>query len=362
MSEDVYQKLCDVMAERGGLYPGMDIPEFYEMTGELFTEDEAAVTNVMPRGFNPASVIADAIGKSEEDITPILEKMADKGLCIAGKKDDIPVYGGPPFMPGIFEYQFMRGTTSEKDKKLARLIKKYKLAVDDRRGRQKDSFPTMRVIPVNRTIKAGNQINTYDQAALYIEKYKPLSVSTCYCRHQARLIDENDHCGNPDEVCMQFGRGAQFVIDRGMGREINKQEALQILLKSEEAGLIHCSTNRQEIDWLCNCCSCHCVILNSALSKPKPGLAVNSGFQPEWELDLCTSCETCIERCPTNALTMNEEEFPEVDMDRCIGCGVCATGCPSEAIGLKEREEIPVPPYDLKALRRAIQDSEKSSK
>lgn len=357
MSEDIYKKLCDVMAGRGGLYPGLDIPEFYEMIRELFTEDEAMVANAMPSGFNSASVIANAVGKKEEDVSEILETMADKGLCIAGKKGDLPVYGGPPFMPGIFEYQFMRGTSSEKDKKLARLIKEYKVAVDAKRGDKRESFPTMRVIPVNRTIKAGNQIHTYDQAAAYIEKYKPLAVTTCYCRHQARLIDEKDHCGKPDEVCMQFGRGAQFVIERGMGRKINKDEALEILLKSEESGLIHCSTNRQEIDWLCNCCSCHCVILNSALSRPKPGLAVNSGFQPEWDRDLCTSCETCIERCPTDALSMDEEEIPEVNLDRCIGCGVCATGCPSEVIGLKERAEIPVPPYDLKALRVAVRVS-----
>lgn len=74
---------------------------------------------------------------------------------------------------------------------------------------------------------------------------------------------------------MQFGMGAQFVIDKNMGRQITKEEALEILNQSEEAGLVHASLNRQEIDFICNCCPCHCMILKTALSQPKPGLALN---------------------------------------------------------------------------------------
>jgi 2-oxoacid:acceptor oxidoreductase delta subunit (pyruvate/2-ketoisovalerate family) len=357
MSEEVYKTLCNTMAKRGGMFPGMDIPEFYELAQELFTVEEAAVTNAMPRGFSLAGVIAEDMGKTEEEISAIIEKMADKGLCISGEKGDAMVYGGPPFVPGIFEFQFLRGTETDKDKKLAILIGNYKAAVNAARGPNKEDFPSMRVITVDRTIKAENQIHTYDQVATYIENYEPLSVSTCYCRHQAKLIDEKDHCGKPDDVCMQFGRGAQFVIDRKMGRKITKEEAVDILKRSEEAGLVHCSNNRQEIDFLCNCCSCHCVILKNAIAQPKPGLAVNSGFQPVWDTALCTACETCVERCPMDALTMNEDEVPEVNMDHCIGCGVCATGCPVEAIAMAERPGIPVPPVDQKAFREAVKAS-----
>jgi Pyruvate/2-oxoacid:ferredoxin oxidoreductase delta subunit len=251
----------------------------------------------------------------------------------------------------------MRGTHTDRDKKLARLIQNYKKAVDKNRQPQKDAFPVMRVIAVDRTIGAGNQIHTYDQVKSYIEGYEPLAVSTCYCRHQARLIDEESHCGNPDDVCLQFGRGAQFVIDRKMGKKITKAEAMEILERSEEAGLVHCTNNRQEIDFLCNCCSCHCVILKKALQHPKPGLMVNSGFQPVWDWDLCTACETCVERCPMKAIHMGEEDMPTVNLERCIGCGVCATGCPSEAIEMEQRQGIPVPPVNQKALKEAVRES-----
>lgn len=357
MAEAVYRKLCETMAGRGGLFPGMDIPEFYDLVQELFTEEEAEVSIAMPRGFNPPAVIAKAMGRGEENVAQILEAMADKGLCFALKKGASPMYAGVPFVPGIFEYQFMRGTETARDKRIAKLIYAYKSEVNAQRPPQPPSFPAMRVITVDRTIEASNKIHTYDQVASYIDEVEPLAVSTCYCRHQAKLVDEDSHCGSPDEVCLQLGAGAQFVIDRGMGREITKAEAMEILEKTEEAGLVHCSNNRQEIDFLCNCCPCHCVILKSALSHPKPGLSVNSGFQPVWDRELCTACGTCIERCPMDALSMNEEDLPEANLDRCIGCGVCSSGCPVEAVQMEQRPGIPAPPVDRKALKEAIKAS-----
>ena len=63
MGKDVYRTLCETMSRRGGLFPGMDIPEFYDLARELFTEKEAEISNVMPRGFNPPAAIAKAGGR-----------------------------------------------------------------------------------------------------------------------------------------------------------------------------------------------------------------------------------------------------------------------------------------------------------
>ena len=357
MAEKVYHDLCEALAKRRGRYPGKDIPEFYALVEELFTPEEAAVFNAIPKGYNPAEAIAKAMGKSVDEVRPILEAMADKGLCTAGAMGGVTYYSAPPFVPGIFEFQFMRGTKTERDKRLAKLIHAFKAALDAEQGPPKITYPTSRVIPVDRKIQAENTIHTYHQVASYIEKYQPLAVSTCFCRHEAKLIDEKDDCGKPDEVCMQFGMGAQFVIDRKMGRRISKEEALEILKQTEEAGLVHAAINRQEIDFLCNCCSCHCMILKTALAQPKPGLSLNSGFKPLHDSEKCTACGTCIDRCPTEALAMGDEDVPVLNSDLCIGCGVCATGCDFEAITLVERAGILPPPLDQKALLEAVKAS-----
>jgi len=358
MADHVYHALCETLAKRRGRYPGRDIPEFYALVEELFAPDEAEVYNAIPKGYHPVETIAGALGKEAKEVTPILERMADKGLCTAGSLGEATFYGAPTFVPGIFEFQFMRGTSTDRDRKIARLIRAYKTAVDAGQGPVRITYPTTRVIPVNEKIQAESAVHTYYQVASYIEKYHPLAVSTCFCRHEAKLLDERDDCGNPDEVCMQFGMGAQFVIDRKMGRQISRGEALAILKKSEAAGLVHASINRQDIDFLCNCCPCHSIILKTALAQSKPGVALNSGFQPEHKGDRCIACGSCIDRCPTDALTMSGGTGWALNLDRCIGCGVCASGCQSEAIALVGRAGAVPPPLDQKALLEAVKASQ----
>jgi len=358
MHDDVYKKLCDTIANRGGRYPGGDIPEFYALARELYTPEEAEVSSAMPRGLSPAPVIAAAAGKPEEEVARILEKMADRALLISADRDGTRFYTSPPFVPGIFEFQFMRGTKTERDRKLAKLIHAYKTAYDALNPPAPSSFPQTRVITIDRMVTADNVIHPYDQVAHYIDISDPISVSTCFCRHEAKLIDETDDCGVPDEVCMNFGMAAQFLIDRGIGKRITKEEALDVLKKSEEAGLVHAGSNKQEIDFLCNCCRCHCMILKTAQTFSKPGLFLASGFQPVWDADFCNGCDICIDRCPMSALTSGEENVPVLDLDYCIGCGVCATGCPVEAISLEHRPGTIIPPVNQKALREALKASE----
>jgi Pyruvate/2-oxoacid:ferredoxin oxidoreductase delta subunit len=354
MTDPIYRDLMQKFAKRGGRYPGMDIPEFYEMASALFTPEEAAAAVALPKGFSTAAQVAEALGESEEDVSSLLQSMAAKGLCFSGDAGGTEVYVLPPFVPGIFENQFLRGTRTEHDIALARLIHKYKEAVDAATGPQEISFPPTRVIAVDEKIEAGNTIHTYDQMSTYVENSDPISVATCYCRHEAALLDENDTCGKPNEVCMQFGPGARFIIDKGLGREVSKKEAMEILEKSEQEGLVHCSTNQQNIDFVCNCCADHCIILVTALAQPKPGLALNSGFEPKINQEECITCDVCIENCPSAALAMSEDDLLALDLDRCFGCGVCATSCPTDAIVLVEKAGYPEPPVDQRALKEAL--------
>jgi len=354
MTQEVYRELLSVMKKRGGDFSGMDIPEFYAMVTEMFTPEEAEINNAMPRGPFTAADLAEKTGRKTSEVAPILESMADKGLCMGLTINGTVYYQSARFMPGILEFQFMSGRTTEREKKLARLIDDYKKAYKKKGEQRTTDFPVNRVITVDRTVAPGNQVHTYDQVQTFIDKNEHIAVSTCYCRHAAELRGEDTH-GMPKDVCMQFGMGAQFAVERLGARKVSRQEARQILERAEEAGLIHMSTNMaEEISFICNCDRWHCVAVTHALSKSKPGLFFNSGFAPKFDAELCTACETCIERCPAEALTLGEKDCPEVDQDRCFGCAVCATGCPSDAITMVNRIDIPEPPSDAKALKEAI--------
>lgn len=354
MTQQVYRNLLEVMKKRGGDFSGMDIPEFFAMVEEMFTPQEAEVNNAMPRGPFTAAQLAEQMGRDASEIAAILETMADKGLCMALSLDGTTYYQSARFMPGILEFQFMPGTRTDRDRRLARLISDYKRVYREKEKRSETEFPTNRVITVDRTIAPDNRVHTYDQVQTYIDENEHIAVSTCFCRHAAELRGEDTH-GMPNDVCMQFGMGAQFAAERLGARKVTKEEAREVLERAEEAGLIHMSTNvADQIGFICNCDRWHCVAVTHALSKQSPGLFFNSGFQPRFDADLCTACETCIERCPPEALTMGPDEHPAVDLERCFGCAVCATGCPSEAISMVSRSDIEAPPEDSKALKAAI--------
>ncbi|MBW2611973.1 MAG: hypothetical protein JRE14_01295 [Deltaproteobacteria bacterium] len=245
MSQGIYKDLLEVMKKRGGGYAGMDIPEFYAMAEVLFTPEEAEVNNAMPRGPFTAVGLAGEISREASEIETILEAMANKGLCMAVKMEGTQYYQSARFMPGILEFQFMSGKTSERDKKIARVIHAYEKAFDAKIGPVTNNFPAVRVITVDKTIEAGNQVHTYDQVQTFIDKYDDIAVGTCFCRHAASLRGEDTH-GMPNDVCMSFGMGAQYTADRLGTRMVTKTEAREIVARAEEAGLIHMSQNTTE--------------------------------------------------------------------------------------------------------------------
>jgi Pyruvate/2-oxoacid:ferredoxin oxidoreductase delta subunit len=349
--------MLEVMLKRGGPYAGADIPEFFEMVEEIFSPEEAEVNNAMSRNPVMAAELAAQMRRDEAQIGRLLERMTDKGLCSSFLLEGKRYYQGAPFMPGIFEYQFMGGGVTERHQKIARLISSYKAAYSAAKGYPNTTFPLTRVIPVDRTIGVKNSIHTYDQVMTYINKYDPVCVGSCYCRHTAKLNGEDIH-DLPTEVCMWFGKTGEFAIERLGGRKVSKEEARGILDVAEEKGLVHMSRNTtQDIEFLCNCDRWHCEVVKAVLKQPRPGLVFNSGFQPRFDPERCVACETCIERCPPSALKMGENDLPIVDLNRCFGCASCATGCEQDAILMESKPHFPEPPKTLKDLVSALKTS-----
>ncbi len=355
MGKDVYKELLEVMKSRGGEYSGADIPEFFAMVEELFTPQEAIVNNAMPRGPFTAPQMAQIMGQDDKKTEQTLEDMANKGLCVAVTVEGTVFYKSARFMIGILEFQFMPGRITKRDKKLAKLIYAYKTAVN----KIEENAPVpkvsgIRVITIDNAIHPEDVVHTYDQVQTYIDNNDLIAVGACYCRHAALLRGEDIH-GMPTDTCMQFGNSAQFAIERLGARKVSKKEARDVLDKSEEAGLIHMSQNMADgIGFICNCDRWHCTPVTQALKLSKPSSIMDSGFKPQFDPDACVACETCLSRCPSEALAMGEEDVPYVNTDRCFGCAVCASGCPSDAISMVQKTDFVEPPKDAKELRKVI--------
>jgi NAD-dependent dihydropyrimidine dehydrogenase PreA subunit len=181
---------------------------------------------------------------------------------------------------------------------------------------------------VNESVEPESRILAYDDVLKIIENARTLAVTKCSCR----VIDGS--CGKPLEVCMQVDRAAEYNLERGTGRALSKSEAIEIAKMCEEEGLVHVVDNRQVVGHvICNCCK-DCCLNWSGMTGPKKW-AAPSRFEAIVDPDLCTGCETCLERCFFDAIAVNDN-LAVVNGEKCMGCGVCTVSCPTEALRLKE--------------------------
>lgn len=306
MTQAVYERLADKLKSVGGSLLAMKCKEFFELVEELFTPEEAQLATKMPLSPFPAETFAQDIGGEPNKVERLLETMADNGLVVTRERDGVRYYSLVPLIPGIFEHQFMKGEVNDRTRKLARLFEDYFNVASQHMAAAATgfaTFPFARVIPVEEEIPASVEIHPYDRVSEYIAKADYMAVSICYCRHHGELLGRP--CDKPKDVCLTFGPYAKFLCERGFGRRVSKEEALRVLDRSEEAGLIHCSTNiGKYIDFICNCCDCHCGILQSIKNAAVPSMGASSSFVMTVDEDECTGCEACLDRCQMDALTM----------------------------------------------------------
>ncbi len=213
-----------------------------------------------------------------------------------------------------------------------------------RRESEQIPMPRGRVIPIERSILSGKQQKVLDSESVsrIIQEAEVLTVTDCICR----VIERK--CNKPRETCLQVNNSARYMLDRGIGREVSRQEALDILKRCEEAGLVHLTLNKSKVDhFICNCCDCCCVTLPIVI-KEGLRLCEPSRYQAKIDADLCSLCETCLDRCYFGAIERVETEGHGIGLrvkgDKCMGCGLCHSTCPTEAILLVAiREEAFIP-------------------
>jgi Fe-S-cluster-containing hydrogenase component 2 len=312
------------LAARIGLGHSQRIADLWRMIAD---PTEAQLLLGLPGN---APVLAQRLGLPEEQVTQLLEALFVKGVAFPSPKTDPPTFKMSrdlvqfhdasilwPEAPQEFLdlwQAFMEAEWPDVAKTFSKILPR----------------PFTRVIPVGVTVEAKTHILAFEDIREIVENAKTLSVTKCTCRLTAHKCDKKL------EACLQINRGAEYNIARGTGRQLTKEEALEIVRQAEQDGLIHVVMNKQNVDqFICNCCPCCCqtmpILIKHGISVVEP-----SRFAAQVDPETCSSCGTCLDRCYFGALSLEEDSSAQVDQTRCMGCGLCLVTCPTGAISMEE--------------------------
>lgn len=333
MIDAVYEKLTDKLMLTGSKI----IPRLFEM---IANPDEAALLLAMP---GTPEQLAATLELPAVEIENMCLELYRKGLAFKSFKTGTVGYKMCRDMIQFHDATILWENAAREYFDLWQEFMETEWPDFARLAEQFFPKPFTRVIPVNKSIDAGKQkILDADSVDKIIESAEVIAVTKCTCRVIAHK------CDKPLEVCLQVNNAARYTLDRGSGRELTRTEALEILRKCEEDGLVHVTMNKMHVGhFICNCCDCCCQALPLVI---KEGLKIcdPSRFAAIIDPDRCSSCETCLDRCYFNALELIETESGSETMsvigDKCMGCGLCQVTCPEEAIRMTAvREENFIP-------------------
>ncbi|MBD3229738.1 MAG: 4Fe-4S dicluster domain-containing protein [Candidatus Lokiarchaeota archaeon] len=291
----------------------------------------------------------------------MLETLMENGVISGStsRSTGIKVYTLMPPFPGMIEFSLMKGEMGEKERKLAKMFDELFKELGEGTQKNYDSImpqfknfpPPARVIPVEEEVKVGQDIVLLsEEASNLIDLNDTIALAHCYCRIQKDLVDDPCKATDEREICLIFGKAAQYAIKYGFARKIDKQKAKEVIKKAEDIGLVHQVFHSKldfgkDIDGICNCCKCCCGIFRLYYEGIVPFHARTTHQAKLAYPDECIACGTCVEKCPMEVITLNEHAV--FNVEKCIGCGVCAYHCPQEAIeiiGTEPREVFVLPP------------------
>jgi len=336
---------------------------------EIVTEEEIEmILAFKEKTSQTMDQLKESSGMPESEILEKTKSLAKKGVIFnQPSSKGVMVYRLLPLVNvGVFEYTFMQKLEpTEKNKRLAGLFTQlfkdmdvFVQSIYDGVVQHMENMPAVdRTVPIQTNKKSGEKIIEINQdvgqqskdyvlqtqnVKELIEKFDEIAVGHCFCRHHKDMEDRSCKQTDMRENCFTFGKSARFTSEQGFMRMVDKEEALQILMKSQEDGLVHKAfhpnfdVTRDETS-ICNCCKCCCG--NSIDNQIGPIVNATSYLAIVNE-ELCTGCEACLGYCHTDAISMGTDNVVHVDENSCLGCGVCAYMCPEDAIQLKDSVRI----------------------
>ncbi len=335
--KDVYRQVAE-MVDRDDVVGVPVTPAFLKVLSLQFTEKEAELALKVGLAGGNIECLAEKTGIDKDKLKTMLNAMADKGTVWIDPRSDDPQYrilGSSA--PGLVETGIWGGIRFPYDVELGKAL--HEVVVEWAREKLcKLGFPFAPVWAHHEFLP--KDAGPDESLAAFLGEQDYFSVSYCPCRLSHWLSDPGNHCDHMLETCLHTGDTARWCVEHGQGREITYEEALELLCKSNENGLVHTININ---GFICNCCV-DCCPMFIGFHEMNTQTLIPSPFVPRVNDDECISCGNCAERCPVNAIKMND--VAEIDLGTCIGCGLCIPTCASESIRLERRapEELPAPP------------------
>lgn len=330
--KDLWTRLREKVDTLGaGFYPtktGVEI----KLLQNLFTEEEAKVFVELDNKTQPLPVIAKRLGRTPEELQPILDGLASK-IILARIPTDPPSYFPMAYIPGFGEWGAMLVAYQTNNRDLAELADEYLNSTEERL-----KYPILRPIPVMKSIEANeSSVATYDDVRKIVSSAEKIVVGPCPCDALHRAMGRETI--GPIERCLALGPEADMMVQSGVGKYLTLEECMKLLDECEDYGFIPQVGPVDPVQNVCNCGK-FCFELKQKKLREKPVDWADSNFYAVVDEDLCTGCETCVDRCIMEAIKVGEKGVAEIDLDKCLGCGLCVTKCPVEALMLKEKDGI----------------------
>jgi electron transport complex protein RnfB len=336
MERSVYERLADALDRLPNGFPRTHSGVELVMLQRIFSEDDALVASVLDRHLTDYAVIAKKMHRPAEQVQSQLRALARRGLV--GSNDRRTAFRLRPWLVGIYE-----AFREEMDHQFAHLVEEY-FAQGGAAGIMQPDPALHRVIPTQSAVKS-EWILPYDDVKALLDANRVFNVHPCICRKQQDFIGRR--CDFPLEICISFS-----AYDRPpRSGDISKAEAVTLLDRAEELGLVHTVSNVIEgVHYVCNCCSCCCTILRGIRDWGVEHSVAQSNYYTTIDSDACTGCGVCQTRCQMSAITI-QDGVAAINRQHCIGCGLCVTSCPSNAaqLHLKPEDQIVHPPHDFAA-------------
>jgi len=313
---------------------------------KIFSKEDAKDFLLMGKGYQTAEQYASKNGLTAEEATKKLDRMAFRGLILRRHREGGDQYGQHPFVMGFLEWQ---GNRAGQGKTWLYATGIY--MVSSKFGsRMSQTMPFYRTLPHHKEFVEGSIVKPYDDIDAMLDKHRRFAVGVCMCRLMDKM-KPNNPCTHPLETCIETDDYADFYIETGIGREITKEEAREILRQGEKDGRIIQATNSQEGENFCSCCACGCGMLFLKKQYPGPSAALWSNHFSEIDYDKCISCGKCVSRCTFGYIHKDEQtKKVTINQQDCLGCGLCVSTCPTKAIKLRQKSEdklyTPPPTYD----------------